>query len=109
MSASLAALSVSEGVVAAKHNSSCSTFANRIIYTPPEGTLLLYPRVTELSDGTILATIGWRGDPPADLPYFPVFASKDGGWSWENISNITDQVNGLGMTAQPALAELPCK
>ncbi|KAH8170072.1 BNR/Asp-box repeat domain protein [Sarocladium implicatum] len=104
--AGLAAVSAFGGVVA-KHNTSCSTFANRIIYTPPDGTLLLYPRVTELSDGTILATIGWRGDSPADLPYFPVFASKDGGWTWKHISNITDQVNGLGMTAQPALAELP--
>ncbi|KAF2743571.1 glycoside hydrolase family 93 protein [Sporormia fimetaria CBS 119925] len=38
--------------------------------------------------------------------YFPVLASKDGGASWEYVSNLTDQVNGWGMSAQPALAEL---
>ncbi len=38
--------------------------------------------------------------------YFPVFKSKDGGASWEWLSDITDQVNGWGFPAQPALAEL---
>ena len=40
------------------------------------------------------------------MPSFPVFESKDGGATWKWISNITDQVNGWGMGAQPALMEL---
>jgi hypothetical protein len=63
----------------------------------------MYPRITELSDGTILATAGLNSTPAV----FPVFSSADGGATWEWISNLTDQVNNLGMNAQPAIAELP--
>jgi hypothetical protein len=66
-------------------------FANRPIFTPPANTSVMYPRATELEDGTILATIGWRAS-PVKKPYFPVFESKDGGWTWKHISNITDKV-----------------
>lgn len=59
---------------------------------PPKGTKVSYPRVTELEDGTILATISWR-DPKANKPYFPVWESKDKGWTWKRISNITDDVS----------------
>ena len=83
-------------------------FNNHVIFTPPQGTKVSYPRIVELSDGTILATIAWR-DPKAPLPYFPIFQSKDNGWTWKHISNLTDQVNGLGFGSQPALAELPCR
>jgi serine phosphatase RsbU (regulator of sigma subunit) len=83
-------------------------FTNRAIFTPPQGTKASYPRITELSDGTILATIAWK-DPKVGLAYFPIFQSKDDGWTWKHISNLTDQVNGLGLGSQPALAELPCK
>ncbi|KAJ6618201.1 hypothetical protein B0H10DRAFT_2217967 [Mycena sp. CBHHK59/15] len=55
------------------------------------------------SDGTILATTAYAGDSP---PFFPIFSSSDRGASWKWLSNLTDQVNGLGMAAQPALAEL---
>jgi hypothetical protein len=82
-----AALSVGLGAALV----SCETFANRVIFTPTYGSRVSYPRVTELSDGTILATVGWR-DPNATRPYFPVFESKDGGASWKHISNLTDQV-----------------
>jgi len=57
----------------------------------------------ELDDGTTLATTSFSGHTPS---YFPVFESKDGGATWKYISNLTDQVNGWGMTAQPALAVL---
>jgi hypothetical protein len=76
-------------------------FTNRTIYAPPKGMRALYPRIAELRDGTLLVTASVFG-----LSVFPVFESKDGGASWAWISNITDQVNGWGMSAQPALLEL---
>ena len=78
------------------------TFGNNTIYFPDSKHTIFYPRITELSDGTILATAGLNSTPPV----FPIFSSSDGGASWKWISNMTDQVNGLGMNAQPALAEL---
>jgi len=78
-------------------------FADNAIYWPDANHGIFYPRVTELADGTILATAGLNSTPAV----FPVFSSSDGGATWKWISNITDQVNGLGMSAQPALTELP--
>ncbi|KAK6835023.1 neuraminidase [Apiospora arundinis] len=78
-------------------------FGDNPIYWPDANHTMFYPRITELSDGTILATAGLNSSP---MPVFPIFSSSDGGASWEWISNMTDQVNGLGMNAQPALAEL---
>jgi hypothetical protein len=78
------------------------TFAENVIYQPVGSNSVSYPRVAELSDGTILATIVLSG-----TGVFPVFSSKDQGATWKWISNITDQVNGLGMSAQPAIYELP--
>lgn len=78
-------------------------FVNNTIYQPTGNQSVTYPRFTELQDGTILATTSFSGPVP---PYFPIFESKDGGASWEYISDLTDQVNGWGMSAQPALAEL---
>jgi hypothetical protein len=49
--------------------------------------------------------VSWR-DPNATKPYFPVYQSKDHGWSWTHISNVTDDVNGNGFGAQPALYQL---
>jgi hypothetical protein len=79
------------------------TFGENVIYWPNAGNTIMYPRITELSDSTILATAGLDSNPGV----FPIFSSPDGGASWKWISNMTDQVNGLGMDAQPALAELP--
>jgi len=79
------------------------TFGENIIWLPEESSTIMYPRIAELSDGTILATAGLNSTPPV----FPIFSSSDGGASWKWISNMTDQVNGLGMNAQPAIAELP--
>ncbi|KAL2125995.1 hypothetical protein VTI74DRAFT_1982 [Chaetomium olivicolor] len=85
-----------------------STFTNRTIYAPPKGSRAIYPRVAELHDGTLLVTasVGGNSFSGGAKPAFPVFESKDGGVSWKWISNITDQVNGWGMSAQPALLEL---
>lgn len=80
-----------------------SLFAHKTIYSPPIGQRTLYPRHVELQDGTLLVTASVAGADPAA---FPVFQSKDGGVSWKWISNITDQVNGWGFPAQPALMEL---
>lgn len=79
---------------------------NQTIAYPPEGDQLSYPRYVELLDGTILVTTDGGATGPDGLPAFPVFASTDGGASWDQISNITDQVNGWGLGAQPALMEL---
>lgn len=92
---------------AAKKPAPYSTFANNIIFTPPANASISYPRHVELSDGTLLATASYSPPSGSNIkPFFPLFASSDGGASWEWRSNITDQVNGLGMAAQPALSEL---
>jgi hypothetical protein len=78
-------------------------FVNNTIFKPGDRETVTYPRFVELQDGTILATTAYSGPQP---PYFPIYESKDGGASWEHISDLTDQVNGWGMSAQPALAEL---
>lgn len=85
---------------------------NTVIWQPQRGKEeYIYPRYVELLDGTLLVTVSRRdyedtGNDPVDDYYFPVFSSSDGGVSWEWISNITDQVNGWGLAAQPALVEL---
>lgn len=84
------------------------TFTNRTILEPHNGARALYARIAELSDGTLLvtSTVGGGGWPGGSHAEFPVFESKDSGSSWTLVSNITDQVNGWGMSAQPALLEL---
>jgi hypothetical protein len=84
-----------------------SLFEYKTIWTAPPGVRAFYPRLTELKDGTLLVTTGTSGNRSlAGLSSFPVFESKDGGVSWKQVSNITDQVNGWGMTAQPAITEM---
>jgi hypothetical protein len=80
-----------------------SYFTNNTIYQTSGTEGITYPRYTELRDGTIIATASLSGHEPN---YFPVFESKDGGARWKYISNLTDQVNGWGFSAQPALTEL---
>jgi hypothetical protein len=80
-----------------------SYFVNNTIYQTTGRESITYPRYIELEDGTIIATASLSGNTPG---YFPVFESKDGGASWEYISDLHDQVNGWGMSAQPALTEL---
>ncbi|KAL5376270.1 hypothetical protein DPSP01_010620 [Paraphaeosphaeria sporulosa] len=78
-------------------------FTNNTIYQTTGNESVTYPRYVELKCGTILATTSLSGHSPN---YFPVFESKDGGATWKYISNLTDQVNGWGFSAQPALTEL---
>jgi len=78
-------------------------FTNNTIYKPTGNETLTYPRYAELQDGSIIATTSLNGHSPN---YFPVFISKDGGASWEHVSDIHDTVNGWGLGAQPALTEL---
>jgi hypothetical protein len=78
-------------------------FTNNTIYQTTGPESITYPRFVELTDGTIIATASLSGHQPG---YFPVFESKDGGANWDYISDLRDQVNGWGMSAQPALAEL---
>ncbi|KAI0392080.1 glycoside hydrolase family 93 protein [Xylariaceae sp. FL0594] len=82
-------------------------FVNNTIYATTGKEAITYPRFVELSHGraagTIVATASLMGHDPS---YFPVLSSSDGGASWRYLSNFTDQVNGWGMSAQPALAEL---
>ena len=78
-------------------------FTNNTIYATSGSEGITYPRYIELTDGTILATSALSGNNPN---YFPVFESCDGGAHWTYISNLTDQVNGWGMSAQPALEVL---
>lgn len=78
-------------------------FNNNTIYQTSGPEAITYPRFVELTDGTIIATASLSGHTPG---YFPIFESRDGGANWEYISNLRDTVNGWGMSAQPALAEL---
>jgi len=78
-------------------------FNNNTIYQTSGNESITYPRYVELTDGTIIATASLMGHSPG---FFPIFESKNGGASWEYISDLRDTVNGWGMSAQPALAEL---
>jgi hypothetical protein len=78
-------------------------FTQNVIYQPPTGQNIEYPRYVELTDGTLLATATLSGFSPQ---FFPIFESTNGGASWKWISNVTDKVNGWGLPAQPALTEL---
>ncbi|KAF2727764.1 BNR/Asp-box repeat protein [Polyplosphaeria fusca] len=93
----------------AAQNKAPSTFSQRVIFTPPStytDPRVLYARTAQLTDGTILAT--WENyspEPPA--VYFPIYRSTDGGYSWTQISKVTDQGYGWGLRYQPFLYVLP--
>ncbi|CZT12883.1 hypothetical protein WAI453_012468 [Rhynchosporium graminicola] len=79
-------------------------FNNNTIYQTTGKEAITYPRFIELDDGTVVATASLQGS--KGLSYFPIFESKDGGAHWEYISDLRDQVNGWGFSAQPALTQL---
>jgi len=87
---------------ACQSNETVESISNKVIYQPADGLGVSYARFVELQNGSLLVTASLRGVTPA---YFPVFQSDDNGQSWRAISNITDQVNGWGFPAQPALTE----
>ncbi|KAI9361264.1 hypothetical protein DFJ73DRAFT_814595 [Zopfochytrium polystomum] len=83
------------------------------IYTPPSNytadrTLYARSLMLTVDDpiGTLLAT--WENySPAADGPvYFPIYRSTDHGYSWTQLSIVTDQANGWGLRYQPILYEL---
>lgn len=86
-----------------------SAFSGVTVFTPPSDYTdprVLYARTVELEGGVLLAT--WENySPEPPLVYFPVYRSVDGGETWNELSRITDQVNGWGLRYQPHLYELP--
>ncbi|KAF7552845.1 hypothetical protein G7Z17_g4050 [Cylindrodendrum hubeiense] len=88
-----------------------STFSNNVIFSPPSNAgwtdpRVLYSRVIELSDGSLIAT--WENySPEPPLVYYPIYKSLDGGVTWSEVGKVEDQVNGWGMRYQPFLYELP--
>lgn len=70
----------------------------------------MYPRAVVLEhsreeNGTILCTFEQYTE---KTPVFPIFASKDGGLTWELRSQVEDRESGFGCRFQPHLFELPC-
>jgi hypothetical protein len=84
-------------------NATIPLFDQKVIWNPTGGKSASYARYFELLDGSLLVTTASGGFSP---PIFPVFKSTDEGQTWTWISNITDKVNGVGMSAQPTLWQL---
>ena len=85
-----------------------STFAQREVFTPPANSAnwtdpkVLYARSAQLKDGSLIAT--WENySPEPPQVYFPIYHSKDGGYTWKERSRVQDQVNGWGLRYQPFL------
>jgi hypothetical protein len=82
-----------------------TTFSNVNIFSPPSNyrvPKVLYARTVLLSNGYLLAT--WENYSPEPPPvYWPIYQSTDGGLSWTQISEVTDQHNGWGNRYQPFL------
>jgi hypothetical protein len=63
----------------------------------------LYPKTTECTDGSLLATF----EQPAVLPVFPIYKSTNNGATWTQISSVADTVNGWGNRCCAFLYTLP--
>jgi hypothetical protein len=63
----------------------------------------LYPKTTECTNGTLLATF----EQPAALPVFPIYQSTNNGQTWTQISEVADTVNGWGNRCCAFLYTLP--
>jgi hypothetical protein len=98
-------LSLVSVVSALPQQSAPSTFAQRVIYTPPSNyndPRVLYARSAQLADGTLLAT--WENySPEPPKVYFPIYQSKDGGYTWEELSRVQDTQQNWGLRYQPFL------
>lgn len=78
-------------------------FTNNVVFRPgPDysswGTI--YARSVQLPDTSLLLT--WESyplEPP--LVAFPIWKSTDGGATWNDFLNVTDQVNNWGLRYQP--------
>ncbi|KAL2107028.1 hypothetical protein VUR80DRAFT_5803 [Thermomyces stellatus] len=104
----LAGLAAAVGA-SAQVDAEYTTFENRVIFTPEANFTdprVLYARARELSDGVLLAT--WENYSPEPPPvHFPIYESRDHGASWEEVSQVHDEVNGWGLRYQPDIFELP--
>lgn len=80
-----------------------SDFVNNVVFTPADdapswGTI--YARSLQLKDGSLITS--WENYPPEPpLITFPIWKSDDGGASWYDFKNVTDDVNGWGLRWQP--------
>jgi Ricin-type beta-trefoil lectin domain-like len=63
----------------------------------------LYPKTTECTDGSLLATF----EQPAALPVFPIYRSTNNGATWTRVSSVADTVNGWGNRCCAFLYTLP--
>ncbi|PVH99841.1 glycoside hydrolase family 93 protein [Periconia macrospinosa] len=80
------------------------SFTNRTtIYAPVNNQTVGYPRITELSDGSLLVACTLSGNYPG---YFPIFKSGDGGVTWSWLSNVGAGGDPVGLGAQPSLLQL---
>jgi hypothetical protein len=81
------------------------TFARIVVFTPPSDYTdprVLYARSAQLEDGTLLAT--WENySPEPPKVYFPIYQSKDGGYTWAEISSVQDTQQEWGLRYQPFL------
>lgn len=84
---------------------------NVTVFAPPSNYRIprtLYARNVELPNGDLLAT--WENySPEPPLVYFPIYKSSDSGQTWQEFSQVHDQVNGWGLRYQPFLYYLPEK
>ncbi|KAF2247509.1 glycoside hydrolase family 93 protein [Trematosphaeria pertusa] len=96
-------------VAALPQQSAPSTFSRRVVFTPPSNYTdprVLYARTAQLPDGDLLAT--WENYSPEPPPvWFPIYKSSDNGYTWKEISKVTDQAYGYGLRYQPFLYVLP--
>ncbi|KAF2235926.1 glycoside hydrolase family 93 protein [Viridothelium virens] len=96
------------------NSQAADTFTNVTIFTPPSNYTTpktLYARTLLLNqncetDNVLLST--WENySPEPPSVYFPIYKSTNLGESWQEISRVTDQVNGWGLRYQPFLYEMP--
>ncbi|RSL97569.1 hypothetical protein CDV31_012982 [Fusarium ambrosium] len=84
-------------------------FTNNIVFTPRDDYTswkTIYGRSVQLQDGSLLVT--WEDYAPGPpLAHFPIWKSVDGGVTWSDFVNVTDQVNGWGLRYQPHFFVLP--
>lgn len=97
--------------VASKPTAPPTTFARRVVFTPPSNAnwtdpRVLYARSAQLPNGDLLAT--WENySPEPPKVYFPIFKSTDQGYTWSELSRVQDTQNGWGLRYQPFLYVLP--
>lgn len=87
----------------ADHPRPFSNFVNNVVFEPAEDAPswgAIYARSLQLNDGSLI--VSWENYPPEPpLITFPIWKSDDGGASWYDFKNVTDDVNGWGLRWQP--------